>query len=299
MNYKDIPQPIRLVLKKLPGVLSTWQMLRYTIPNRIWRWRYAAEVQVVEGLPLFTPSSGGSIMTRAALTFESANRTIPLLAQLAQHCPGFVRTETLASSNVISDASATQAATAMRELFVARRSDKSTVHNYHELYGPLLRRKEDVEKVLEIGIGTNNEDVVSNMSRNGTPGASLRAFRDYLPNARVYGADLDSRVLFREERIETYAVDQTDSVALERLGESVGKDFDLIIDDGLHSPHANLSVLLFAMPRVKPGGYVVIEDIPRSAETLWQVVGAIMPSDFVCRLFNSQSAMLFVAQRLS
>lgn len=138
INHKDIPQPIRSVLKKLPGVLSTWQMSRYPIPNRTWRWRPAAGPHVVEGLSSFTPSSGGIITARAALTFESANRTIPLLAQLAQHCPGFVRTETLAASNVISDASALQAAAAIRALFVPRRSDKSTVHDYHELYGPLL-----------------------------------------------------------------------------------------------------------------------------------------------------------------
>ena len=37
---------------------------------------------------------------------------------------------------------------------------------------------DDIENILEIGIGTNNEDTVSHMSVKGKPGASLRAFSE-------------------------------------------------------------------------------------------------------------------------
>ena len=37
--------------------------------------------------------------------------------------------------------------------------------------------------------------------------------------------------------------------------------FDLVIDDGLYAPGANLNVLEFALQHLRPGGYVVIEDI--------------------------------------
>jgi hypothetical protein len=297
MSVEAIPKPVRAFLKRIPGVLPTWQFVRYALPHRIWRRCHAGDLRIVEGLPLFTPSSGGDIAARAALTFESANLTVPLLARLARPCHGFTHIEPLALGSVASEPAAAAAAAELEALFVTRRSDKSTVHDYHHLYGALLRRRAEVTKVLEIGIGTNNEDVVSNMSRDGTPGASLRAFRDFLPNARIFGADLDARVLFQEDRIATFAVDQTNQSSLERLGSQVGDDFDLIIDDGLHAPHANLSVLLFAMPRVKPGGHIVIEDIPRVAAPLWQVVGAIMPVEFECSLFDSRSALLFVARR--
>ena len=74
--------------------------------------------------------------------------------------------------------------------------------------------------ILEIGLGTNNVDVVSNMGRDGIPGASLRAFRDYLINSKIYGADIDKSILFSEERIETYFVDQTNDTSFENFDDN-------------------------------------------------------------------------------
>lgn len=94
------------------------------------------------------------------------------------------------------------------------------------------------------------------------PGASLRAFRDLLPNARVFGADLDANVLFREERIETAWVNQLEPTTVEALYGRFGSEpFDLFIDDGLHAVAPNLVTLNFALRHVRPGGFIVIEDI--------------------------------------
>ncbi len=70
------------------------------------------------------------------------------------------------------------------------------------------------------------------MGAGGVPGASLRAFRDYLPKATIIGADIDKRILFQDGRIQTYFVDQTDLRSLESLGENIPDFVDLIIDDG-------------------------------------------------------------------
>jgi hypothetical protein len=288
---------VRDGLKQIPGALPAWKFVRLSILGRVWPAPQAAERRIMKSLRIFAPNSAGDVAALAQLTIASANETIPWLARLAANRPGFLHAEPLTAGSLADEAVSADAAEALRRCFVSQRSDKSTVHDYHLLYGPLLHRRGDMRKVLEIGIGTNNEDVVSNMSRAGTPGASLRAFRDFLPQARIYGADIDSRVLFAEERIETFAVDQTDAASLERLGKEIGADFDLIIDDGLHAPHANLAVLLFAMPRVRPGGAVVIEDIPRVAAPLWQAVGALMPEAFECRLFETRSALVFLARR--
>jgi 23S rRNA U2552 (ribose-2'-O)-methylase RlmE/FtsJ len=104
-------------------------------------------------------------------------------------------------------------------------------------------------------MGSNNLDVVSNMGAGGRPGASLRAFRDFLPNAQIYGADIDDSILFQENRIKTFPVDQLNPEALSRLGELIPDNyFDLIIDDGLHAPDANVNTLSFALGKVAPGG---------------------------------------------
>jgi hypothetical protein len=42
------------------------------------------------------------------------------------------------------------------------------------------------------------------------PGASLRVWRDFFPNAQVIGIDIDEKTMFKDERINTYVVDQTD-----------------------------------------------------------------------------------------
>jgi hypothetical protein len=64
-------------------------------------------------------------------------------------------------------------------------------------------------KVFECGVGTNNPNITSNMGVNGQPGASLRVWRDYFQNAEVFGADIDRGILFEEQRIRTFYVDQT------------------------------------------------------------------------------------------
>ena len=79
--------------------------------------------------------------------------------------------------------------------------------------------KNNIRNIFEIGLGTNYKNIVSNMGINGKPGASLRAFRDYCPNASVFGADIDKRILFEEERIKTFYVDQTDPVTFDPILE--------------------------------------------------------------------------------
>jgi hypothetical protein len=50
----------------------------------------------------------------------------------------------------------------------------------------------------------------------------------------------------------------------------------VIIDDGLHSPGANLAVLLFALDALSAHGVLVIEDIKEDALPVWHVVRALL-----------------------
>ena len=65
------------------------------------------------------------------------------------------------------------------KIFEYNKSDKSTSHNYHILYSYILN-KLDINKnlnIFEVGLGTNNPDLISTMSEHGRPGASLFSFR--------------------------------------------------------------------------------------------------------------------------
>src|SRR5208283_4067001 len=91
-------------------------------------------------------------------------------------------------------------------------------HNYTLLYHSMFEQsRSQIKTIFELGIGTNFTDVASNMGPAGTPGASLRGWRNYFPNAEIYGADVDQRVLFSEPRISTFYVNQLETGSIRDL----------------------------------------------------------------------------------
>lgn len=139
--------------------------------------------------------------------------------------------------------------------------------NYSKLYDYLLKdSRSSVSYVFEVGLGTNNTDVPSSMGVDGIPGASLRGWRDYFPNAKIIGADVDSRILFKEKRIETYYVNQFDTTSIQDLWKRfVDIDFDFIIDDGIHDiaqgGHGNTNFFENSIHKLKKNGLYIIEDV--------------------------------------
>lgn len=249
---------------------------------------------------LFSPNSGGDAASRFNLTMQCV---ITLLPVMERALPALEHRSLspMTMESMCRNEREQAAVAALGELFVTYGSDKATLHNYHCLYGHILGEPRRISSILEIGMGTNNPDVVSNMGVQGRPGASLRAFRDFLPHALVYGADVDRRILFSEDRIRTFFVDQLDPAALSALGEQLPENLDLIIDDGLHAPDANLNTLAFALPRVRVGGWIVIEDIAPAALPFWQVVAALIPGRFEKYILRGRApnGWVFALKRLS
>ena len=136
-------------------------------------------------------------------------------------------------------------------------------HSYADFVERLFGHcREHVRSVFECGLGTNNPALKSSMGVNGRPGASLRVWRDYFPNARVWGADIDRDILFEEERIATHYCDQTDPEAIRALwAEIPDVAFDLMIDDGLHTYEAGVSLFEGSIHRLRTGGVYIIEDV--------------------------------------
>lgn len=138
-----------------------------------------------------------------------------------------------------------------------------SVHNYSDFYDLLLsHRRLNVKRVFECGIGTNNELLESSMGKRGIPGASLRVWQEYFPNALVIGADIDSDTLFEDSRISTYFVDQTKPESIKAMWEKVGHEkFDLMIDDGLHTFAAGITLFENSSHLLDDFGVYVIEDV--------------------------------------
>lgn len=178
-------------------------------------------------------------------------------------------------------------------LFNSYGSDKSTKHNYHYIYSHIFGQI-SVKNLIEIGLGTNNTDVISNMTENGKPGASLRAFSQFLADSNIYGADIDKRILFNEDRIQTYYVDQMDIDTFSNIPDI---KYDLIIDDGLHQVSASLNTLIWAIDRLSYGGFIVIEDIIKIEP--WITISYILESlmKYQTKIIRCRYSYAFLAKK--
>lgn len=154
--------------------------------------------------------------------------------------------------------------TELCRLMLANGSDKGlSWHSFTVLYTELFRLQcKPIETLLEIGLGTNNADIPSSMGSDGIPGASHRAWRDYFPQATIYGADVDRRVLFEEPRIRTTWVDQLDAESFNDMWAAFHNQlFDVVIDDGLHTLQAATITLDQCIGNMRSSGVHLIEDV--------------------------------------
>jgi hypothetical protein len=256
-----------------------------------------SDLKIVKGFPIFVPNSAGSVKDLSRLTRQAADQTFPLLVDLLS-ANGTPPEEPVPIDSFVDTEDKKRAAEELKALFDKFGSDKSTYHDYHLIYGSILAEPQRVTNVFEVGLGTDNRDVVSNMvGRGDQPGASLRAFREFLPLAQIYGADIDRRILFKDERITTFFLDQTDPKSFDVLAASIPGDFDLVIDDGLHSPNANIATLTFGLRKLKIGGWMVVEDIAPAALPLWRVVSTMLPDGYESHIVTAKDALLFSVER--
>ncbi len=190
--------------------------------------------------------------------------------------------------------SETEDSRSLAELFRKYGSDKSSKHNYDVAYASLLRRDIPLN-ILEIGLGTNHTRVHSNMGTGGSPGAAERAFRDWAPKANLYGADIDKSILFAEDRIQTFYVDQTKPETFQELAAKL-PPLDLVIDDGLHLPLANLNTIRFALPLLKKNGAVVVEDIMPCFFHIWRVAITVLESRYDCQFVQMKTEAILIVR---
>lgn len=143
-------------------------------------------------------------------------------------------------------------------------SDKGSIrHNYTTLYYKLFSFwKNENLNIFELGLGTNNTSIPSNMGKDGIPGASLFGWELFFPNAQIFGADIDKNILFQTDRIKTFYCDQCDPSSIKNLYDKIGSNMlDIIIEDGLHTEEASLTFLEHSLPYLKKGGIYIAEDL--------------------------------------
>jgi cephalosporin hydroxylase len=138
-------------------------------------------------------------------------------------------------------------------------TDKDCHHRYCTLFydAALAKYRDQRVELLEIGVGA---------------GGSLVMWHRYFRNAaRIVGIDAALAPSLLDAYLRGFAA-APDNIMLKqgdayfsRVGDDLGA-FDIIIDDGPHTFDSHLAVLLFYLPKLKPGGMLVIEDV---ADVRW------------------------------
>jgi SAM-dependent methyltransferase len=148
----------------------------------------------------------------------------------------------------------------LEELFTYFGTDKG-IWGYTPAYEKYLLGRRDgptaIKNVLEIGI-CGFRDIPNNVV-----GASLFAWREYFPQAEIYGIDNDPRFVFNDQwRIHTALADAYDRHALGNALQLFGAPkFDFICDDAVHDPWPQMELCMLLWDQLAPGGVYAIEEL--------------------------------------
>jgi hypothetical protein len=118
-------------------------------------------------------------------------------------------------------------------------------YHYLDLYEPYLSPiKESARNILEIGVHL---------------GQSHRTWKEFFPNATIWGIDIDPAAYFSEDRIKILTASQDNS---EKILEFIGNTkFDMILDDGSHLNELTVKSFNILFPSVINKGFYIIEDV--------------------------------------
>jgi hypothetical protein len=168
--------------------------------------------------------------------------------------------------------------TPLCEIMGRNKSDKGDIninnswHNYTTFYYSIFKELRNKQlRVFELGLGTNNVNIPSNMGVDGRPGASLFGWSEFFPNSYIFGADIDTGILFNTDKIKTFYCDQTNPEIIKKMWNEhdLQDNFDIIVEDGLHTFSANVCFFENSIHKLNINGYFIIEDICNSEEHLF------------------------------
>ena len=167
----------------------------------------------------------------------------------------------------------------LKEIFIKNKCDKATKHRYYALYQQDFDKfKNDKINILEIGT---------------FKGESTNAWLEYFSQAKIYTIDTFERVqakdlpCLEDNRVQWAQLDST-SAHCNNHFKNQGLKFDIIIDDGLHTPEGQRLTFERLFEFLKPTGSYYIEDVwmldRNSNMSHWWVKKH--PNDFTIEKYN-------------
>ncbi|OUR93414.1 hypothetical protein A9Q87_05580 [Flavobacteriales bacterium 34_180_T64] len=147
----------------------------------------------------------------------------------------------------------------LTKLAILNNTDKFKTgrHEYTKIYQNHFNNlKYKRLNLLEIGVGGYQ------FPNRG--GCSLRMWKRYFLNGKIYSLDIYDKAPQEERRIKIFKGSQVDYKFLDSILEQIDSELDIIIDDGSHINEHVIGTFQYLFPKLKPGGIYVIEDTQTS-----------------------------------
>jgi len=99
---------------------------------------------------------------------------------------------------------------------------------------------------------------------------SMLSWREFFPNSKLYRFEwfdsrLDKAIADGIINCDYIKMDVTDSKSIEEVLTNTGSNFDILMDDSTHMFEDQITFINVAYKHLKPGGFLIIEDIFISA----------------------------------
>jgi len=116
-------------------------------------------------------------------------------------------------------------------------------------------------------------------SRGYQTGNSLKCWKEYFPNAHIYGIDIYAHSELNKDRIMTFVANQNNDQDLKSVIDQINAPLDIIIDDGSHEGKHQVFSFMYLHKYLSSNGIYIIEDIqPQNIPGFEDL--SIFPDDF-------------------
>jgi hypothetical protein len=159
--------------------------------------------------------------------------------------------------------------TKLADTFGSDKGTQMSAHFYTRIYEKLFWHLRSTKlTLLEIGLLRADKNARRELcAAEGKTNAvadqapSLQMWRTYLPNADIYGFDIDDFSNVRIDRCRIFQGDMSDRDDLIVAAKNIGEPIDILIEDGGHVSHHQQVAFGTLFPYVRSGGMYIIEDL--------------------------------------
>ena len=252
-------------------------------------------IDINKEFDIFSPNSSGKLKEKKRITIESARS---FDSDIIKYTKKYSKKKVLYSySEAIQEFKLPSVeCSTLSNLYKKHGSDKSSRHDYHQIYSPIFASFKRKINYCEIGLGSSDTKILSNMGIYGKPCASLYAVRDYLKNVNIIGADIDDNIKSKHNDIELKIVDQLNRKSVNKFSNSIINQ-SIIIDDGLHCVKANLITITELLSKLEIEGFYIIEDVKKSLIGFWNLFCNTLSTSYTGLIVEGVYSNLVVIKR--